>query len=167
MLMKARCLFRPEALGAWLLAAGLVLTGCAGGGGGGTPEPPPARSSGGFWHGTLTSTNGAEGKAALAILSPADEIRIISAAGFQYVVAPGLGPGTAYAPSGKTFGDGSAVAKMNMKSRSFKTSSSTGGGASATFTFNCMAGGDTVGFVSSHSDPAYGTPLALAALPGT
>ncbi|MDR3671248.1 MAG: hypothetical protein P4L36_10400 [Holophaga sp.] len=49
----------------------------------------------------------------------------------------------------------------------FNTSSSSGGPGSATFTFVCEAGGDSVKFISSTPDPAYATPLPPAALSGT
>lgn len=56
---------------------------------------------------------------------------------------------------------------MHQKGSMFNTSSSSGGPGSATFTFVCEAGGDSVKFISSTPDPAYATPLPPAALSGT
>ena len=56
---------------------------------------------------------------------------------------------------------------MFEKGSQFNDASSTGSPGSATFSFFCKAGGDSLEFVSNAPDPAYKTPLKLTILSGT
>lgn len=166
----------PRALGALLLASGLLGVGC-GKGSGNTSGPPSSPTPvqthpAGIWRGTLASTNPAEGKAALAFVSPAGDVRIISEAGFHYVSGGGLfNLGTAFAPAGKAFRDGSTQAAIASRTSHLEaastSSSSSAGAASGTYAFSCKIPGDAVWFESATPDPSYTTPMRLADLSGT
>ena len=148
-------------VGALFLASGLLLAGCGGGGGTSAAPPSPAHipvDPVGVWKGTLASTNPAEAKAAVAIVSSAEEVRIITEAGFQYAAGPGLANGTVHAPAGRAFLDGSTWAVMFEKGSQFNHASPTGCPGHASYTFWCKAGGDGVEFVSTTRGPAWTSP---------
>jgi hypothetical protein len=166
----------PAVLGALLSVSSLLMVGCNGGGAGDSaPAPTPGRrlvsvrtSPVGFWRGTLTSTNPAEAARAVAIVSSAKDIRIVSEAGFHYVTGAGSTfLGTGHAPAGRTFPDGSSRAAMTARGSFLDAESGSDGSDVDTYTFTCRIGGDSLRFVSSAPDPAHDSPLTTADLSGT
>jgi hypothetical protein len=166
----------PAVLGALLSVSSLLMVGCNGGGAGDSaPVMAPARplvsvraSPVGFWRGTLTSTNPAGAARAVAIVSSAKDIRVISEAGFHYVTGAGSTfLGTGHAPAGRTFPDGSSKAAMTEKGSFLDAQAGSDGSDVDTYTFTCRVGGDNLRFVSSAPDPAHDSPLTLADLSGT